>query len=176
MTKELENITNQTVEIPIKEKRKIEFVQPTKIKLGYSFNESMGLGVFATKDIEPGELIERCYMVQLADRSRYQHDRQIKRYLYTNRCSCQQCMIHGVHMNMVLGYGMIYNHQDEPNTEWNFKWADDYADIICVKQIKEGQEIFVYYGSSYFKGREYFSQSGDSVIPEFKGEDTLIET
>jgi SET domain-containing protein len=171
--KQQENITNQTIEIPIQQERpRVEFIQPTKIKLGYSFNKEMGIGVFATKDIEPGELIERCYAVQLANRSRYQHDPQIKRYLYTNRCECQQCVIHGSHMNMVLGYGMIYNHQDEPNTEWNFKWDKDYADVICIKPIKAGEEIYVSYGSSYFKEREYFSAKGE----EFKEiQENLIE-
>jgi hypothetical protein len=55
---------------------------------------------------------------------------------------------------MVLGYGMIYNHQDTPNTLWKFRYKDLVADVIASKKIKNGEEIFVSYGSDYFRGKE----------------------
>ena len=54
---------------------------------------------------------------------------------------------------MVLGYGMVYNHQDIPNTKWEFKYNLEYADVVASKDIKKGQEIFVTYGTEYFKNR-----------------------
>ena len=173
-----QQITNEIVDIPVKKQReddRIVLIQPTKIKLGYSFNPEMGIGVFATDTIIPGEIIERCPMVQLAFRGRYHNDPQISRYLYTNRCGCQQCGIHGPHMYMVLGYGMLYNHQNEPNTEWKFDWGKNYADVIAVKHIEPETEIFVSYGNRYFSNRPYFSKDGkdkDQYNPEEKA---LIE-
>ena len=54
---------------------------------------------------------------------------------------------------MVLGYGMIYNHQDTPNTIWSFNYKEKVADVIASMPIKKGEEIFVSYGESYFRNK-----------------------
>jgi SET domain-containing protein len=139
----------------------INWLPPSKIKVGNSFKKDIGRGVFATKDIESGEIVERCPMVQLSFRTRYHHDPQLSRYLYTQAsCPCEQCKIHGAYMYMVLGYGMIYNHQDDPNTEWYFHYNEKYSDVIATRPIKEGEEIFVSYGGNYFTKRPYFDKNG----------------
>lgn len=126
--------------------------RPTKIALGYSQLVS-GRGVFATGDIQQGELIERCPMVQLNFRSKYHKDPQLFTYLYTNgSCQCEECKRHGNHMYMVLGYGMLYNHQDAPNANWRFNWAENIADLIAQTDIAAGEEIFTSYGNGYFNG------------------------
>jgi SET domain-containing protein len=141
---------------------KNEYLQPKKIVVKMS-DPQMGLGVFATENIEAGEIVERCPMIQMTWRSKYHGDSQISKYLYSDKsCDCMQCKIHGHHMFMVLGYGMIYNHQDEPNTEWKFNWQNLVADVIALKPIKAGQEIFVHYGSSYFNSRSKVTVSEDS--------------
>jgi len=133
---------------------KNEYLQPTKIVVKMS-NPEMGLGVFATADIEVDEIIERCPMIQMTWRSKYHGDPQISKYLYSDKgCQCMQCKLHGHHMFMVLGYGMIYNHQDEPNTIWRFNYQNLLGDVVARKPIKAGQEIFVSYGSSYFNSRK----------------------
>lgn len=131
----------------------IEFINPSKIIIRLS--ELHGRGVFATKDIEVDEIIERCPLVPLGFRSRYHSDPQLYRYLYSQPlCPCTECQNHGFIFHMVLGYGMIYNHQDSPNAIWKFNWEHSYADIIANKDIKAGSEIFVSYGSKYFHNRE----------------------
>jgi hypothetical protein len=136
-----------------------KYFQPTKIVVKMSAPE-LGLGVFATQDINPGEIVERCPMIQMAWRSRYLGDPVVTKYMYSDQgCSCSQCQMHGHHMYMVLGYGMIYNHQNEPNTEWHFNYKNLLADVVAIKQINAGEEIFVSYGSNYFKNREYFDAS-----------------
>jgi SET domain-containing protein len=129
------------------------YYQPKKIVIKLSSPE-MGIGVFATEDIEEGELIERCPMIQMAWKSNYLRDPQIFNYLYSNKnCLCDDCKRHGPSMFMVLGYGMLYNHQDQPNTKWNFNFKNLLGDVIAKKTIKSGEEIFVNYGSNYFKNR-----------------------
>ena len=135
------------------EKIKVEYFAPSKIVVGHS--NIAGIGVFALEDINVGDLIERCPMVRMEHRSNYVHDPTIRRYMYTQSgCQCAECKKHGYHFWMVLGYGMLYNHQDVPNTSWTFKYADQYADVICTRPIKKGQEITVSYGSGYFRNRE----------------------
>jgi SET domain-containing protein len=133
------------------------YYQPKKIIVRLS-NKEMGIGVFATSDIEEGELIERCPMIQMDWKSRYHLDPQISRYLYTNsNCTCKDCQMHGYQLFMVLGYGMIYNHQDTPNTKWTFNFKNLIADVTATKKINENDEIFVNYGPKYFKNREKYS-------------------
>ena len=94
-------------------------------------------------------------MVKLEWRSKYLHDPTIWKYCYSQpKCKCSDCKNHGHYFWMVLGYGMIYNHQDEPNTIWKFKYKESYADVISTKDISAKDEIFVSYGSSYFKNKK----------------------
>lgn len=130
------------------------YEQPKKIVIKLSSPE-IGLGVFATEDIEEGELVERCPMIQMAWKARYLGDPQIFNYLYSNNhCPCDDCKKHGNNMYMVLGYGMLYNHRDEPNTRWTFNFKNLIGDVTAAKPIKAGEEIFVSYGDKYFKYRK----------------------
>ena len=114
----------------------------------------IGLGVFAAKNIKRGDIVERCPMIPLSWKRRYHNDPQLNRYLYTNQgCQCEDCAIHGPSMYMVLGYGMIYNHHDSPNTKWNFDFKRLCADVVAEKTIEKNKQIFVSYGNQYFNSR-----------------------
>lgn len=134
---------------------RIDLPRHTKIRLGYS--RVQGRGVFATEDITKGELIERCPMVPLAWRMNYHKDPVIWQYCFTQSCPCKECERHGGHFLMVLGYGQVYNHQNENNAEIQFDLKNSIADIKCVNPISTGDEIFVNYGEKYFKDRKYVS-------------------
>jgi hypothetical protein len=137
-------------------KEVIELSPHTKIRLGYS--SVQGRGVFATADIEEGELIERCPMVPLAWRMNYQKDPVILQYCYTHSCPCNDCKNHGGHFLMVLGYGQIYNHQNDNNAMIKFDIKNAVADVLARRRIGSGAEIFVSYGPKYFQGgRKYIS-------------------
>lgn len=100
-------------------------------------------GVFATRDIQKGEIIE-LVPVFLFRKDDVKPDSPIKDYdiEYTD----------GVHCAMMLGYGAIYNHSDDNSADWTFK--DDRTIIIIAKRaIKKGEEIFVNYGTGYWLHR-----------------------
>ena len=142
-----------------------DFIHNYKIKFGHS--SVGGRGVFATSDIEEGELIERCPLVPLDHRSKYQSDSSIWRYCYTKPvCDCSECKNHGFIFYMVLGHGMIYNHQDDNNADMKFHHKDLYVDIIANRPIHNGQEIFVTYGNKYFKNREKVVVEKENIVNE----------
>ena len=143
------------------------FVQPKKIIVAKS-ELIGGRGVLATADIAAGELIERCPMVKMGWRSNYLKDPVIWQYLYSHRCDCNECKNHGSSFYMVLGYGMIYNHQDYPNADWKFEYDKLYADVIANKSIAKDEEIFVSYGNNYFSGdrNKITIKSNGEPIPE----------
>jgi hypothetical protein len=128
------------------------FVQTYKIKYGHSLVG--GRGVFATDNIEEGELIERCPLVPLQLRSKQQTDNAIWSYCYTKPlCECNECKTNGFIFYMVLGHGMVYNHQDHNIADMKFNHKDLYVDIIANRAIRKGEEIFVTYGDNYFQHR-----------------------
>jgi hypothetical protein len=140
---------------------KIELIRHTKIMLGHSNVE--GRGVFATEDISEGELIERCPMVVLAWRKNYHHDPVILSYCFTQFCPCRDCKQHGGHFLMVLGYGQIYNHQNDNNAHISFDLKNAVANVVAKRPIFKGGEIFVNYGDEYFKERKYISAEDESI-------------
>ena len=144
---------------------KNQYFKSEDIVVGYS--EIEGIGVIATNNIASGQLIERCPMVRLDWRSNYINDPQLRKYCYLeSNCGCstetnpdKEYNTHGSVYWMVLGYGMIYNHQDSPNTEWNFYYDSSMADVVATQDIPKGSEVYVSYGSSYFRNRKNISLS-----------------
>ena len=102
-----------------------------------------GQGVFATRTISKGEVIERCpYIVidddDLADINRLQD------YLFTSPDQPGDYLC-------VLGYGMMYNHSDKPNAEWEIDEDDiQFVRFTALKPIADGEEIFQNYGDEYW--------------------------
>lgn len=141
-----------------------ELKVPTKIKLGYS--DVHFRGVFATSDIDEGELIERCPIAILAWRTNYQKDPVVWEYMYTNSCPCEECKRHGAHFVMVMGWGQIYNHQDNNNASMNINTKQQIADVVAKRKILKGEEIFISYGSRYFQGRNKISVDQNIEKPE----------
>jgi hypothetical protein len=133
------------------------FPSPTGLELKKSIIENIGMGVFTNKNIESGEIIERVRTIRLSDRARYQHDETIKKYMLTDSCACRECLIHGVTVCIMTGFGSFYNHQqgDTQNCKWIVSNAFDFLDIVAIKDIKAGDELFLYYGDNYFKTRKY---------------------
>lgn len=147
---------------------------PTKIRLGYSNVHFRG--IFATEDIEKDEIIERCPVAVLAWRTNYQKDPVVWEYMYTNSCPCEECKRHGAHFVMVMGYGQIYNHQDNNNASMNINIKQKLADVVAKRKISKGEEIFVSYGQTYFQGRNKISldQPNEPIIDSAVGDTSNV--
>ena len=110
-----------------------------------------GEGVFATRVITEGDLIERCpYFV--IDQSDLGESTRLGDYLFA-------CPGHPGDFMCVMGYGMVYNHSDEPNAEWRLG-DDESLRFIALRAIEEGEEIFQNYGPDYWTTR---SEDEDDV-------------
>ena len=103
-----------------------------------------GWGVFATEDIEKGELIEECPLV----------------FLPTPRGETNYCLVDytfvwpksddWTNFVVALGYGSVYNHSDTPNATWEDNLENKTFKFIATQYIKKGDEIFTYYGGSSY--------------------------
>lgn len=165
MENDLTSIPPQTQQINLQEKEipQVSFGEVKKIK--FYMSPIHGRGVVATQDIEQNEIIERCPLIPLMHRSRYQTEPNIWRYCYPKPlCDCTECNNHGFLFFMVTGHGMIYNHQDNNNARMQFNFKELYVDVIAVRPIKSGEEVFVTYGEEYFKNIP--KKSIEDVIPK----------
>lgn len=102
-----------------------------------------GRGIFATRDIKCTEVIEYVPVVPF-NRSDVRPNTILLDYDIGH--------MDGKRSTMMLGYGALYNHNNNHNANWKF--VDDKTMAITAnRNISKGEEIFVNYGSSYWKSR-----------------------
>lgn len=105
-----------------------------------------GTGVFALFDIKEGYVIERCPYLEIAlDKI----SEPITNYVFKSHNSNENA-------SLLLGYGSLYNHQDNPNASY-FHELINGRDmfVICANRfIPKDTEIFINYGKSYWENRE----------------------
>ena len=105
-----------------------------------------GQGVFATRQIAAGEVIERCPYLVIDDDDLAEANR-LQDYLFTSPDQPGDYLC-------VLGYGMMYNHSDTPNAEWEIDDDDiQFVRFTALKSISDGEEIFQNYGDEYWATR-----------------------
>jgi hypothetical protein len=105
-----------------------------------------GLGVFAVEDITAGSIIERCFYLVIYDDD-LQSTNRLNDYLFTSPDDPNDYLC-------VMGCGMVYNHGDPANAEWQID--DDDNRFVCFSalcDIKAGTEILHDYGLDYWTTR-----------------------
>ncbi len=105
-----------------------------------------GLGVFATEDIAKGGLIELCpYLV--IDDDDLQETNRLNDYLFTSPDDPGDYLV-------LMGFGMLYNHGDPANAEWQIDDEDNrFVRMTAARDIAKGEEILHDYGSDYWTTR-----------------------
>lgn len=101
-----------------------------------------GRGVFANQNYSVGEIVEICPTITLNDKDSVGN---MNDYVFGFNSED----------NLVgFGYCSMYNHQDDPNANWEVINKDK-IEIKVVKPIQKGEEIFVSYGEAYFNHRKH---------------------
>jgi SET domain-containing protein len=122
----------------------MELVRPSKLVVASS--PIHGLGVFATQSISPGEIIEECHFITFdatADDPIFNDYRFI-----VGRSEKLGCVKYGV----LLGFGGIYNHSENPNINWRHDTEKNCFTFFALVDINQGDELCSYYGGpDYWK-------------------------
>jgi len=141
--------------VPQNQPRVLDVIKGPSPKIQIRKSQVHNYGIFASEDIHEGEEIEECRILRLGWRAKYHGDPVIKDYVWTNmNCKCKECMMHGPHQYIALGYGSLYNHSDEQNTILNLNYKDELMTITAKTFIPKDSEIFVNYGKNYWKIRQ----------------------
>ncbi len=97
-----------------------------------------GYGVFCTKNIKEGELLEECHYLEVSD------DEKLARYYY-NWPRGEKFKKYTI----PLGFGCIYNGTSSSGKEANVDWKTDVDNdifiFIAIKDIKKGSELLLDY-------------------------------
>lgn len=102
-----------------------------------------GYGVFADKTFKKGEKIEECYIIVTKG-----GDRGLEDYYFdVNR-----------RYAIFTGFGIVYNHSDEPNADYLINKKNRVATFKANKTIRKGEEIYISYGDKWFSSRGWKSK------------------
>lgn len=94
-------------------------------------------GVFATRDIQKGELIHEAPVLPYSNKE----DVHIEKTLLAD-----YAFEYGInHSAILLGYGMLFNHSYTPNATYEINFPNHTFDFYAYKDIKAGEEIFINY-------------------------------
>ena len=99
-----------------------------------------GWGVFAKEDIMEGEVFEECPILTLPIEKG-----EITSLLIDYRFNWPQGNNFEEQV-VTLGYGSLYNHSDNANSFWISDLENRTFKFISNREIKKGEEIFVWYG------------------------------
>jgi SET domain-containing protein len=101
-----------------------------------------GRGVFATRMMVAGTLIESCPVIVVPANERGHIDPTI---LYNYYFSWGTELADAA---IALGYGSLYNHSYKPNAKYVKDLKGGVLEFVAVRDINAGEEITVNYGGS----------------------------
>jgi uncharacterized protein len=101
--------------------------------------EKYGRGVFATRDIKTGELIE-VSPVLTSCKNDWKYLKKTVLYDY-----CFSWGENYEHTAIALGYGSLYNHSYTPNAMFSNNIDNLSIDFYAIADINNGQEITINY-------------------------------
>lgn len=110
----------------------------------------MGRGIFASEDISEGEIVEIApiLVLQFTDFIETRWNLLFEYYFWLDD-----------EVVLALGYGSLYNHSKEANTEYKIDIKNKSIAFKTTRAIKQGEELFFNYkGSSSSKAPLWFER------------------
>lgn len=114
-------------------------------KIYISKSKYEGRGVFTSRDIKKGEVVEVCPII-LEKAELIPEGSTLKDYTFSSG-SDQYVVI-------AFGYGSLYNHSDEYNVSWKVDKEAQTITFTAKNDISKGEELFVTYGPRYWSTRK----------------------
>jgi len=102
-----------------------------------------GRGVFTSKILKKGDLIEICPVIELS----YKEHQGLLGHILENYAFVWNTRKKNV--AILLGFGSLYNHSSKPNADYIKRIADGVMVFKALKTIKAGEEITIDYGDMH---------------------------
>lgn len=108
-----------------------------EVKTSSLSNGEFNRGVFATRDISKGELLHEAPVIAYPND---QHEHIEKTLL------ADYAFEYGEnHSAILLGYGMLFNHSYQPNTDYEIDFKNHTFKFYAFTDIKKGDELLINY-------------------------------
>src|SRR3989344_1134943 len=116
--------------------------EPMEINVAVRKTKSTGRGVFALRDINKGEVIERCPVLILSakDRASIDTTRLYDYYFWWGKYKKQAAI--------AFGYGSLYNHSYEPNVVYIRDFKKQLLIFKALRNIDNNEQLLVNYNGS----------------------------
>ena len=101
-----------------------------------------GRGVFATKNISKGTVIEVSPVIVLTEKERKAIEKTLLFHYVFEWGNDKKSAA------MALGYISLYNHSYDANCEYEMEFGKKLMTIKTVKSIKKGDELFINYNAT----------------------------
>lgn len=109
-------------------------------------------GVFANKYFTKGSVVEICPCLKDKDRN------------FKGILADYVFMYDDEHSILPLGYCAILNHSETPNVMWQLHpMKNDMMQLIAIRDIIPGEELFHDYGDEYWDGRKHIAQNVNNI-------------
>lgn len=123
------------------------YYPPTKIYIKES--RIQGRGVFASSDIQSGELLETVPIAVTKKNDKQPHEWSPQDLMFfkynggwgtwaTNELTC-----------VAFGYASLYNHNDQPNVRYEKNIEQSAINFYAIKDIKQDEECCILYYENY---------------------------
>ena len=100
-----------------------------------------GRGIFATKNIKKGTVIEISPVIVLTEKERKTIEKTLLfHYVFEWGVDKKKAAL-------ALGYVSLYNHSYDSNCEYEMEFGKKLMTIKTVKNIKKGDELFINYNA-----------------------------
>ena len=118
---------------------KISLIKLVVSKMFEVKESKYGRGIFATRDIQKGELIhEAPVIISPKDQYKYLKKTVLMEYVFWWGEDYTDCAL-------ALGYGSLFNHSFTPNALYKLILINKTIDFFAHTEIKAGEEILVNY-------------------------------
>lgn len=115
-------------------------IHPPK-KIYVKDSPTHGLGIFCSKEIQYGEIIDTCPFLL------FPHKKHEKLPFFQNYAFCWPKSVDWINHVLVLGYASYYNHNAIPNVSWESDLDLNVFVFKSLRKIKVGEELFIDYGN-----------------------------
>ena len=100
-----------------------------------------GRGMFATKNIKKGTVIEISPVIVLTEKERKTSEKTLLfHYVFEWGVEKKKAAL-------ALGYVSLYNHSYDSNCEYEMEFSKKLMTIKTVKDVKKGDELFINYNA-----------------------------
>ena len=113
-----------------------------KIYVKKSDIRDSGRGVFAKVDIQKGEIVEECPIIEIPkDDLSPISESVLVNYIFFFGKKKERA-------GLILGFGSLYNHSEEPNVGFEVKHGEGVVEFVALEDIKKDRELTINYKGS----------------------------